>query len=104
MHVLPSGFQKIRYYGFLNNSTRKKNLESIFSQQGGRKYTPKFDRTSPLDVIAPAAWNINPKKCPCCGKDALEYITSSMELGKIEASFVKGEKKFARRSPRARPA
>lgn len=103
-HVLPKGFQKIRYYGFLNNSTRKKNLESIFSQQGGRKYTPKFDRTSPLDVIAPAAWNINPKKCPCCGKDALEYITSSMELGKIEASFVKGEKKFARRSPRARPA
>ena len=26
MHVLPKGFQKIRYYGFLNNRMKSANL------------------------------------------------------------------------------
>ncbi|MEG0961783.1 MAG: transposase [Lachnospiraceae bacterium] len=34
LHVLPSGFQKIRYYGFLNNRTKKKKLELIFIASG----------------------------------------------------------------------
>lgn len=29
MHVLPPGFQKIRYYGFLNNRGKSKNLKRI---------------------------------------------------------------------------
>jgi hypothetical protein len=29
MHVLPSGFQKIRYYGFLSNRSKKKNLRKV---------------------------------------------------------------------------
>lgn len=33
MHVLPPGFQKIRYYGFLNNRSKKKNLKLIFRLQ-----------------------------------------------------------------------
>jgi hypothetical protein len=33
-HVLPAGFQKIRYYGFLNNRNKKKNLHIIFTLQG----------------------------------------------------------------------
>ena len=38
MHVLPSGFQKIRYYGFLNNRSRKKNLTVIFRIQGHQRF------------------------------------------------------------------
>lgn len=34
MHVLPSGFQKIRYYGFLNNRSKKKNLTLIVKLTG----------------------------------------------------------------------
>lgn len=34
LHVLPSGFQKIRYYGFLNNRMKTKNLKVIFKLQG----------------------------------------------------------------------
>ena len=30
MHVLPPGFQKIRYYGFLNNRYKTRNLKLIF--------------------------------------------------------------------------
>jgi hypothetical protein len=66
-HVIPKKFQKIRYYGFLNNSTRKKNLKIIFSQQGGRKYTPKFDRSSSIDEIVSAAWGIEGKNAPASG-------------------------------------
>ena len=33
MHVLPAGFQKIRYYGFLNNRSKSKNLKLIFTIQ-----------------------------------------------------------------------
>ena len=29
MHVLPSGFHRIRYYGFLTCQTRAKNIERI---------------------------------------------------------------------------
>ena len=36
MHVLPSGFQKIRYHGFLNNQMKQKNLKVIFKLQNGR--------------------------------------------------------------------
>lgn len=28
-HVLPAGFHKIRYYGFLSNAKRKRNIERI---------------------------------------------------------------------------
>lgn len=34
MHVLPRGFQKIRYYGFLNNRYKKKNLKLIAKLTG----------------------------------------------------------------------
>ena len=38
MHVLPAGFQKIRYYGFLNNRMKNKNLQIIFELQGGSDF------------------------------------------------------------------
>ena len=38
MHVLPAGFQKVRYYGFLNNRMKKKNLKLIFSLQGHQRF------------------------------------------------------------------
>ena len=96
-HVLPKCFQKIRYYSFLNNSTRRKNFEAIYSQQGGRKNTPKFDRSSPFDLIASAAWKFNSKKCPCCGcgKDAMEFVASGWGMKEMEASICMRARKFA---------
>ena len=38
MHVLPSGFQKIRYYGFLNNRMKSDNLQLIFKLQGHQRF------------------------------------------------------------------
>ena len=38
MHVLPHGFQRIRYYGFLNNRMKSKNLKLIFKLQGYQRF------------------------------------------------------------------
>ena len=38
MHVLPTGFQKIRYYGFLNNRMKSRNLKLIFRIQGRQRF------------------------------------------------------------------
>lgn len=42
MHVLPPGFQKIRYYGFLNNRMKSANLKLIFTLQGQIDPTESF--------------------------------------------------------------
>ena len=46
MHVLPSGFQKIRYYGFLNNRSKQKNLKVIFTLQGHQKFKSLYQNLS----------------------------------------------------------
>lgn len=38
MHVLPCSFQKIRYYEFLNNRWKSKNLSIIFRIQGAPSF------------------------------------------------------------------
>ena len=39
-HVLPKGFTRVRFYGFLSNGQKKKKLTLIHKQLGGKKYTP----------------------------------------------------------------
>ena len=66
MHVLPSGFQKIRYYGFLNNRNKKKNLKIIFTIQGHQKFKSAYRNLS-IDELLKAIWDINIHICPECG-------------------------------------
>ena len=76
MHVLPSGFQKIRYFGFLNNRSRKNNLKIIFKIQGHQKFKAKFTGKSVSEVMK-EVWNFDRSKCPCCGATPLISIKSS---------------------------
>ena len=64
-HVLPSGFQKIRYYGFLNNRYKKENLKLIFKLMGGQKHFSLYDNLSVEDLLL-KVWKINIRLCPCC--------------------------------------
>ncbi|MBO0759404.1 MAG: IS91 family transposase [Bradyrhizobiaceae bacterium] len=64
MHVLPSGFHRIRYYGFLTSQTRAKNI--------ARVRTLLAVPLIPIDAIKAA--NAKPEQppapdhpCPCCG-------------------------------------
>lgn len=67
MHVLPKGFQKIRYYGLLNNRFKKRNLRIIFSIQGRRQYVTRFSSNASAAQILKECWNIDICKCPNCG-------------------------------------
>ena len=66
LHVLPSGFQKIRYYGFLNNRTKKKKLELIFKLQGFQKFKARYTNMTMAELLK-AVWNVNIHVCKACG-------------------------------------
>lgn len=66
MHVLPCGFQKIRYYGFLNNRWKSKNLAVIFRIQGHRRFQSMLSGLSMEEVLL-KVWNYNIRTCPACG-------------------------------------
>ena len=66
MHVLPSGFQKIRYYGFLNNRTKAKNLKIIFKLQGYQKFKQRYVGLSIAELLK-EVWNYDIHVCPACG-------------------------------------
>lgn len=66
MHVLPPGFQKVRYYGFLNNRSKKENLKRIFRLQGRQKYKSMLAGLSMAEVLE-KVWGYDICTCPACG-------------------------------------
>ena len=66
MHVLPHGFQKIRYYGFLNNRTKAQNLKLIFKLQGYQKFRQRYTGMSIAELLK-AVWDFDIAVCPVCG-------------------------------------
>jgi hypothetical protein len=71
MHTLPSGFVRIRYYGFLANRHRQQRLAQCrellgvasSSEMTPPEHTP--DPTEETDLI------MAPKTCPACGRNSL---------------------------------
>lgn len=66
MHVLPKRFQKIRYYGFLNNRSRSKNLNLIFKLQGYQKFKSRYTGLTMSELLR-QIWDVNICFCPACG-------------------------------------
>lgn len=79
MHVLPKGFQKIRYYGFLNNRKRSENLKLIFKLQGYQKFKSRYTGLSMSELLK-RIWDININFCPVCG-----CCTSLVSKGRVYA-------------------
>lgn len=73
MHVLPSGFQKIRYYGFLNNRMKSKNLKLIFNLQGHQRFKRRFTDMTIAELIK-AVWNFDIRICPECGCSSMKQL------------------------------
>jgi hypothetical protein len=75
-HVLPKGFQKIRYYGFLNNRFKSRNL-AIISRITGKTLSKR--RLAGLDVpdIILALWNVDIRACPVCNSKSLKLVINS---------------------------
>ena len=76
MHVLPAGFQKIRYYGFLNNRMKSKNLKLIFRIQGGQRFRQRYAGLSMAELLK-AVWNIDLAVCLECGCAAMQQLGRS---------------------------
>lgn len=66
MHVLPPGFQKIRYYGFLNNRMKSANLKLIFTLQGHQRFKRCYENMTTAELIK-AVWGKDICLCPACG-------------------------------------
>lgn len=73
IHVLPSGFQKIRYYGFLNNRYKTRNLKLIFKLQGRQRFKEKYTNLSMAELLK-AVWNLDIHICPECGCRSMQHI------------------------------
>lgn len=71
MHVLPSGFQKIRYYGFLSNRNKAKNLRLIFRLQGHQSFRRRYEKLTMRELIM-AIWDTDICLCPACGKTTMQ--------------------------------
>ena len=73
MHVLPAGFQKIRYYGFLNNRMKSRNLKVICKIQGGLRFKQRFTDMSIAELLK-AIWNFDIYMCPECGHATMKQL------------------------------
>jgi hypothetical protein len=76
-HVLPKGFQKVRYFGFLHPSakTRFNKLKNQFQERASEtNYKPETEKTAEKQEIALNKHTPQePGVCPHCGKP-LRYI------------------------------
>lgn len=69
-HVLPKGFQKIRYYGLLANRSKKRLLGIVFRIQNHQRFRSKYSCME-LDVKLYEMFRIDIHMCPCCGSRTL---------------------------------
>lgn len=79
MHVLPSGFQKIRYYGFLNNRYKKLNLKLIAKLTGKQLFKSLYTGMK-MDELLLVIWNVNIHLCPNCGGEHLRHAGRTYPL------------------------
>ena len=72
MHILPTGFQKIRYYGFLNNRYKTVNLKLISKLTGKALFKSMYADATIAEILH-SLWNVNINQCPNCGGNHLNY-------------------------------
>ena len=74
MHVLPKGFQKIRYYGLLSNRRKAKNLQRIFALQGRQRFKRLYEGFNTAQLLN-ALWKVDICRCPRCGHRSMKPLT-----------------------------
>jgi len=64
MHVLPSGFHRIRHYGLFAGTVRADNIERARRLLAASKGSPE---SAPADADSDAEPTSSFRRCPCCG-------------------------------------
>jgi hypothetical protein len=81
LHVLPSGFMRIRHYGFLSNSSRRQGLlrcEKIFASMRREREKNQQKEKQPWYLRIKERTGIHPLLCKICGK-AVMVLTSLID-------------------------
>jgi hypothetical protein len=65
LHILPSGFVRIRHYGILSSTSKKITLPCIRSQ---------FPATKICFIDKRTTKSFDPKVCPCCGTPTMVIV------------------------------
>ena len=73
LHVLPKGFQKVRYYGFLSNRYKNRNLDIIAKLQNRLRSPYRFDGMTKPEIIL-EVWNVDITLCPHCHHQELHEV------------------------------
>lgn len=97
LHVLPSGFMKIRYYGFLANRCRTENLAHC-RELLGHSPTPKED--DPPEQVLPTVESsdeVPHARCPVCQQGCMRII------GRWERQLVRREAVLTPTAPAVPP-
>lgn len=71
LHSLPKRFVKIRYYGFLANRNRAKNLKRIRLLMGLSQ--PAVKDILPLEEMMKTLTGIDITICPCCNEGKMQF-------------------------------
>ena len=72
-HVLPKGFTRVRYSGFLSNARKTRNLRSIHRQRHLPAYEPSPLVGASKRKLFLAVWNIDISICKCCGAHLIYF-------------------------------
>jgi len=75
LHILPKGFQKIRYFGFLNNRFKSRNLMIISRITGKLLAARRFAGLSVAEIVL-AVWGVDVRTCPICSSKTLRPLGS----------------------------
>ncbi len=65
LHILPKGFVRIRHYGILSTTSKRKTIPIIKAQIDTKKHLP-----TELRILK----NYNPKMCTCCNTETMVTI------------------------------
>lgn len=73
LHILPSGFMKIRYYGLLSNRNRNTKLKQCRRAAGYEHSKAQFKGLHAVEIIKILTGK-DVTLCPCCGEGRLRTI------------------------------
>lgn len=74
LHILPKGFVKIRYYGYLQNRNKHQRLNEIRLSLKLEAMRPMVK--VPVEIRMLSAFGVDILKCPCCEKGRLLLVKS----------------------------
>lgn len=71
-HILPPGFQKARYYGWLSSINKTKTLAAVRQALHAKPPPPPPEETAPERILR--LTGVDVRRCPRCGKSTLIYV------------------------------